>query len=62
MLREENNLFVYNYRDVFVIESGIDKDPTSVYKKPDRTRMSDAYTGYLRQIRMFGPKRMFFTG
>lgn len=26
MLREENNRFVFSYRDVFVIESGIDKD------------------------------------
>lgn len=26
LLREENNRFLYSYRDVFVIESGIDKD------------------------------------
>ncbi len=26
ILKEENNRFVYSYRDAFVIESGIDKD------------------------------------
>lgn len=26
LLKEENNQFVYGYRDAFVIESGIDKD------------------------------------
>ncbi len=26
LIKEENNRFIYGYRDAFVIESGIDKD------------------------------------